>query len=694
MRSTFGITLLLLGLALPCAAQDVLRVRVLDRATREPVATALVRVSGSPTTALTDGAGTARVSVTRPEVELVIERTGYTTVKQRARLERSAEIVIELEPAPTALDALVVTASRRLQRLKDAPVATELVTRREIEESGAADLAGVLLERTGIELEGGHPAGSGAMLQGLGVERVLVLLDGQPLPGRIAGNFDLSRIPSGMLERVEVVKGPQSTLFGSEAMGGVINLITRRPSGAWAGEAQVLSGSQNRLDASTRVQGKLGPVALLLDGGGRRIELAPGQAESEGALSERWDGLLKGSWQKKTLDLEATALLIDERQRWQSGQLFNFADNRQLAGRLSAGWRVGDHHFAPTLFLSQFQHLARRANRPEPLPGGEQETQEIAEAELLYSLRHGPRTLDAGVELRREAITSARVVERERSLDAAEAFAQLTLPLGFIDVVPGVRFTATDAWGSHVTPRVAFLLRASESLTVRASAGTGFRAPAFKELYMHFANIAPGVSYVVRGNPGLQPETSSNVSVSAELARGAWYLRAQGFHNRFDDFIETQAAGDSAGLTLFSYGNIQNGVTRGGELELGTTRGAIHAELGYSYLQARDDATGAALLGRPEHAARAMLGYTTRFGSRLTFTAVHTGKTPLARTDSGPHERDPFTRIDLRMAQTVLNRVDVSVGVENLFEERPTGWPGFSGRQGYVGLRWRLGGGE
>src|SRR5687768_17706765 len=127
------------------------------------------------------------------------------------------------------LERVVVTSSRRAQRLKDSPVSVEVIPREEIRRSGASDLASLLVERAGIDLQGGHPAGEGVMLQGIGSERVLILLDGQPLAGRISGVFDVSRIPTAMVERVEVVKGPQSTLYGTEAMGGVVNIITRTP---------------------------------------------------------------------------------------------------------------------------------------------------------------------------------------------------------------------------------------------------------------------------------------------------------------------------------------------------------------------------------------------------------------------------------------------------------------------------------
>src|SRR5690606_39909126 len=118
----------------------------------------------------------------------------FATGKLHVGADDSTAATLSLTPRAISLDELVVTASRRVQQLADVAVATEIVGREEIRRSGAADLSAVLVDRTGIAIEGGHPAGTGVMLQGLGAERVLVLVDGQPFIGRLSGSLDLSRI--------------------------------------------------------------------------------------------------------------------------------------------------------------------------------------------------------------------------------------------------------------------------------------------------------------------------------------------------------------------------------------------------------------------------------------------------------------------------------------------------------------------
>ncbi|MFO7259811.1 MAG: TonB-dependent receptor [bacterium] len=683
----------------PLAAQPggVVRGRVVEAGSGAAVASAVVSVAdASERSVLTDADGVFRLEGLAPGTHrLRVTHMGYAEREVEVEVTRAGEVVVNVALTPRALplDALVVTAGRRLQALKDVPVPTEVVSAEEIRRSGASDVAAVLVERTGIQPQGGHPSGSGLMLQGLGSERVLVLIDGQPFIGRLSGQIDLSRIPAAAVERIEVVKGPQSTLYGSEAMGGVVNVITR-PAGergerAWRGE--VVMGSADRLDFGLGARGALGRLGYVAEFGRREIAVTPGMADTSGARADRWDGLVTLRWSGERSHVEASALVLDERQRWRTGQLYDFADNRQWSLRLGGSHRAGGHRFVPVLYVTEFRNLARRSTMPEPVAGtGEEEVQREIEAELAYTLHAGQHVLDAGVEAKRRSIRSVRVVGESRALHTVEPFIQATLAAGPFSVVPGARFSWSEEWGTHWTPRLAALWRATPSLAVRASLGTGYRAPDFKELYMQFLNISPGIAYAVRGNPALRPETSTNVTGSVEWTGAQVYLRAHAFHNRFEDFIETRAVGDSAGVTLFTYGNVDNGRTRGIELEAGATWHGLRGEAGYAWLDAERTTTGEQLLGRPAHSARVSLTYPLPFGLRASASGVYTGRTPIQRTESGEVlHRDGFLRIDLRVAQALPRGFEIAAGVDNVLDERPEHWPGFAERQFHVSIGWR-----
>jgi outer membrane receptor for ferrienterochelin and colicins len=670
---------------------------VLDRDSGEPIAAAEIGIVGRSGGTTSDADGRWFLSAVPAGKHVVrVRRIGYTPAAVEVSLASRDNVEVEVRLTPTALPLgeLVVTAARREQRLADVTVPTEIVTRESIEATGASNLAAALTEQTGIQFDGGHPSGAGVMLQGLSNERVLVLVDGQPLYGRISGTLDLVRVPTAIVDRVEIVKGPQAALYGSEAMGGVVNVVTRNPAGAGldAG-ARAVGGSAGRREAGVSGEFRAGEVAALVDVGRRDVNRAAGQPDETGALAERVDAVGRVSWRAdSSFGLEASALVFDERQRWPSGTQFDFADNTQVGARVSADWRLGGHQLRPTLYLSRFEHLARRSRFTQPIAGtGDRQDQRLMEAELLYGTRVFGQAFDAGLEVKQERISSTdgRIEGGARTLYSAEPFAQLDWSGRRWSVVPGLRLTWNERWGSTLAPRLALRYRITEALSVRAGAGRGFRAPDFKELYLQFINDAAG--YAVYGNHDLRPEHSTNVSGGLEWTGGRLYARSQAFWNDLHDFIETRpVADDGSGLLLFQYANVARARTYGAELEAGLALPAVRLEAGYAWLGTEDVATGRQLLGRPTHSGRLVTTVAPVSGLHATVSGIYTGATPMERDDSGviTSERKAFLRVDARVAQRLPWGLELSLGADNIFDRRPDAWADAVGREWYVGLTW------
>ena len=683
--------LLVKPLAAGAQTDAELRGRVVDRAGAGVEGAEVLLRGPVERQALTDSAGLWHTTLPPGPYGVTVRHLAYGEAARTVQVPLPEVLLIRLERRAIPLDALVVTAGRRLQVLADVPVTTELVTRREIEASGAADLASILTEQTGIQLDGGHPAGAGLMLQGLGSERVLLLVDGQPYIGRIAGNVDASRLPTSIVERVEVVKGPQATMYGSEAMGGVVNVITREVGRAgWGLTGSFTGGTQGRMDASIQADGTAAGTEAWLAAGGRSEDLVPGRSGIGGAGVDRRDLAVKLERPVGGAPIRLTGLVVDEAQRWASGQLRQFADNLQWTARATAVWRDGGHRLEPTIHLTAFDHLSRQGTgaTPPPEPTGERQVQRLAEAEVLYGWSGERVQVDAGVELTREALESGSLRGGERTLTSADPFAQVSLRVGNVTLSPGVRASWSDVWGAHVTPRLALMARPGAGLALRASAGTGYRAPSFKELYMEFLNVGPGYGYLVRGSEDLGPETATNLSAGVEWSGVRTYLRAQAFHNGYRDFIETRALADSAGLTVYTYGNVDDGRTRGLELEAGYILPGVSVEGGWSVLDAEDRSTGLPLLGRPRNSGRLSLGADLPLRLRARLTALHTGSTALTRDEAGGAiDRDAYTRLDVRVTRELAVGFDLSLGVDNVSDAAPAGWPGFTGRRVYVTVR-------
>lgn len=621
----------------------------------------------------------------------VVRAPGY------ARLERTLEptdldglLVLALRAVPVALDAMTITASRREQRLADAIVPTVLISRREIEESGASDVASVLTEQTGVQLDAGVPAGAGVQLQGFGDRRVLILLDGQPLVGRINGNLDLARLPLAMVSHIEIVKGPQSTLFGSDAIGGVVNVVTRRNRIAPASiVVSATGGSQGRRDVDVGLTQTLGGVEYSADVGRHETALTSGVSGNDGTFARSWNG--RGSADYRLApgrELFASLFGVLEEQRYRTGQIYRFSDNDQWSGRAGARLQHGAHRLVPLFYVSRFTHLSRGALAPRPVSdSGARDVQTLYEAELAYNGLFSRTAIDAGVELRREQISADRVPGGTRSLDGVESFGQLTLPLGTVSLAAGGRVSHSEQWGTSATPRLAALWRPAEPLGIRASISRGFRAPDFKEMYLEFVNQSAG--YAVMGNPALKPERSTSAALSVEWAGSSLYSSAEVFAHDYTNFIQSVLADDAG---TYSYDNVGRGTSRGLELDVAATAGNLRGEAGYALLRTRDHATRQALLGRAEHSGRASLALAPRRLPRLSITGIFTGSAPLQRDASGNviREQAGYARMDIRVAHDVRRDLTLSLGADNVFDRQlGTDWPGYTGRRVYAGASWR-----
>jgi outer membrane receptor for ferrienterochelin and colicins len=482
-------------------------------------------------------------------------------------------------------------------------------------------------------------------------------------------------------------------------MGGVVNIITRSPdSAAFGATAMLFAGTQGRLDGAAGIVAGRGSLSGSLDVSRRVTETTPGRAAEGGALAARTDLAAKLRWaHDTTISLEAAVLALDERQRWRTGSFYDFGDNQQVSGRVGATWTRGRHRIAPTVFASVFDHLSRGSTEPQPIAGdtGQRQLQRVFQAEVLYSTSLGSRAvhaLDLGVQVKHDDTESGRVRGGVRSATSVEPFAQLELvPSPNVSILPGIRVSHNSRWGTHTTPRVATRFRVSDGLTLRASAGTGFRAPDFKELYMFFQNTAAG--YAVIGSEDLRPESSRNVTGGAEWSGDRAYLRGQLFWNGYRNFIETRAITPPGEPPVFQYANIGNGWTRGVDIETGVSIRSFRVESGYSGLATRDEATGQSLLGRPSHSGRATLGYALPGGTRASVSGIHTGRTPMLRdevTGAVTSWRDAYGRVDVRLAHRLPGGFELVGGADNLFDRRPAEWAGFTGRHLYTALSWAL----
>jgi outer membrane receptor for ferrienterochelin and colicins len=589
------------------------------------------------------------------------------------------------------LEEIVVTADRAPGRASDAAAAVRSISRAEIESRAPTDLTTLLRDVPGVQIDPVVGSGAGVVLQGLGSDRVLVLLDGAPLAGRISGQFDLTRVSPSQIEKVEIVEGPQSTLYGSAAIGGVINLLTRRDPSPRLELATQL-GSLGQRDFRGRASGRLAGISGGLDLGRRTTNVAPGRAAETVGDADRWDGMATLASALGSGRVEARVLGIEEEQSYRTasgaGTTTNFNDNSQydalLSGTLDAAGATELRAHG-----SFYRHRFTRSATGERADGtAELDRQRVLDVEGIRRGTAGMHRWLAGAKVEREWLESDRIEGGERGAWTGAAFGSADWSVApWLRATTGLRLTSGEVWGTDLAPRVSAVAYGPGSVYLKVGGARGFRAPSFKEQYTNFTNTA-GPTYTVLGNPDLAPEYSWNASAEIGRSVGGVRVYGRGFRNWLRNFIETELV-DPATST-FRYQNVERARTAGLEAGGAVTRGIVDLRASHAWLDTEDEASGDPLLGRAAHMSRGAV--TVQPGpATLSGELVHTSSVALQRTAQGIRYQDAYARINLSAGVSIAGDARITAGVDNVADTRPAGAATNLGRRWFGGVSWGIG---
>ncbi|MEE4384358.1 MAG: TonB-dependent receptor [Pseudomonadales bacterium] len=586
--------------------------------------------------------------------------------------------------APDAVETLIVEGVRLARPQSEVATSVTVVSREQIEALGVDFVAEALATVPGVTVNqtGAFGGQTSVRLRGAASEQTLVLIDGVPVndgasPG---GGFDFARLDPAQIERIEVLRGPQSTFWGTDAIGGVVSITTRRPEAGRGGSVFVEGGSFStfRAGAALEAAGDAGDLRLGVSGlstdGISKADEDNGNPESDGyeglSVSGRGGLNLPGGAR-----LDASLLYTDataDFDRFAVGAQGSVGDGDDQA--LSEEYAGTVSLRVPTLD-GRLEHLllaGRTELERESLADGTSAFSAEAERNILRY----QGTFRAG-----EASRLAVGAEREE-VDAFDdgiaiegLFALLeTSPAQGLTLSAGLRRDEHQRFGAETTARLGASWQATPETVFRASWGEGFKAPTlFQTTFFCCGATAP--------NPDLAPETSEG----------------------FDAGVEWTAPGGRAGLavTLFSletenqidfdfltgtYANLRRVDSRGVELsaELALTPWA-QASLDYAFVDA-ENADGDALRRVPRHSGSLVLSLDAGGPFSGTLWVRHNGEEP-----DGAVEVDGWTRVDLAGRWQATEEVELFARIENLLDteyQQVLGY-GTPGRSGTVGVRLR-----
>ena len=624
---------------------------------------------------------------------------------------------------------MVVTATRSEKTLEDTPIRTEVVDRAEIELTHARTLKQALENVPGLQLREVHgKSGYEVSLQGLTSDQVLILVDGLPITPSTGSTVDLSQYLTTEVERVEVVKGATSAQYGSSAMGGVINVITRRIEPGLSGSVSADVGSRGDQNVSGRsFDDAVRHARLRVDGGSERWRMRvnadvlddAGFSLNPSAWARQGDAVRRGQYGARLewLPQQSTRLWVDgsayrenARQRYDYFAPPNLVpqqkNERIDRNRLVYGgtWR-GDNGLRAELKGLQENY----DSHSDGLSNGV--LQNSRQAEQRTSHITGQVDLPAwmkqlwqfGFDWHRETLgqsnngTSELGGTGHSERTSHELFAQNDIVFNDTwELLLGVRWQNDSDFGSHVAPKASLrahlLTGPTWNGSLRVSYGRGYRVPNLKERHFLFDHSSLG--YVVIGNPNLRPESSNSFQIGANFDyRKRAFFEVNFFDNRVDDLIQVDQARATTvnGITSFTYQNVARARTYG--VETGAhwkVNPALDLRASYTYTRATNEDTGQDLTRRPRNMVRLGADWQPRGGTVLSVRARAQSSELVDSTANG---RSPaWSTLDLRINHKIARQTTLFGGIDNLFDRQRnfatgTDFGPISGRLVYVGIR-------
>jgi vitamin B12 transporter len=560
----------------------------------------------------------------------------------------------QASPTPRFADTVVVTPSLEAEPLDDTAATVAVIGGQEIADRQARSLADLLWSVPGLTVaQAGSPGQQTSVFtRGANSNQTLLLWNGIPLNDPFFGDINWQFVPTDGVERVEVVRGPFSALYGSNAVGGVVQLLTGSRQG---GRLDLEGGEHGYLRSGVAAGAGLGGAHLDLTGDVRRD-----QGRIDGDFFDGEELVARALWAARPgATLGALVRADDSRTgvpfssgvptprttiSWQERELalpFDAtggpwaADAQLAATRFDAAFRSPDDPFGA--FASETRSSSLRGR----LVGSYHVLQQQGQ-DLVLSL---------GSEVERLQVTNqdsfGTNLDRNHQRTWA-AFGQAAYGAGPVHLDVGVRRDDNDVYGGQTSFRAGGVVRLAAHTRLRASFGQAFRAPALGELFFPFG-----------GNPALRPETSSSYEVGAEHEQGPWRFGITGFDNRQRNLIVFDNA-------LFQDVNVGRARSRGLEGEVGFRRGIVSALLNGTQLEAVDETTHTALVRRPKSSANLLL--TARPGAwTLNFTGRYVGRRADFDPATGAPRANPgYVRLDVAGSWRALRWLSPYARVENL----------------------------
>lgn len=606
-------------------AQMTLQGKVVDE-DGQPVLCATVRLEKTTIGAVTNGKGEF-VFKDVPNGEYVMRTSRMDFETQKHDVSRTDNnLLIRLKKSYLNLNEVVVTGTGTYHRLKDTPVPVEVITAKEIANTGALNFEDALSAlSTSINTKGAY----NIVMNGLRNKQVLILVDGKRLAGDVGGDNDLERIDMSNIKRIEVVKGGASSLYGSEAMGGVINIITNTPQNSMDIVSATRISKYGQFNQNANVGFKVGKFISQTTYQRRQTEgwqLSPYEIKSLSKPTR--DTLVEtgkqamAAYHSNTVSQKFVYNPTKKSSVYTKGVYFDKKTDRPYADyaydmfykdyNFALG---GDYHFRKHInyitfdsYFDNYEYYKDYLKKSGKFEAGDRDLtkrQRLFNTTVkgVFSLGENHK-LNTGLDFMNEYMKNPESLAESKSAYTMAFYAQDEIKvIERLSLVAGFRLLHHETFKNKFTPK-ASVMYALDHFNFRASYAMGFRAPNLQELY--YDKISG--SMVSQGNINLKPERSNYFSLNTEYISDHFTFSITGYINNIKDIIDRQVQPltpeDEAGgiKTRYMYNNVSKARTQGVDVVINTFLGeGFSIGANYSYLDARNRIDNKPLFGSSRH---------------------------------------------------------------------------------------------
>ena len=616
---------------------------------------------------------------------------------------------------PVTVSDVVVTATRLPTALENVGSSISIINEEQIKHSGYRYVAQALRKVPGLSVTqlGGSGQVTSVFMRGTNSNHTLLMVDGMELsdPSSVNGAFNYAHLTTVGVEKIEILRGPQSTLFGSEAIGGVINMTTKPGRGVPRLDSWLEIGSHQSMDVGARLSGEVGKFAFAAmaagystDGESVTAERLRAGAASEPDAYENLTGILRLDYHPTPYgQITASARYIET-----DTDLDPIAEDpnafevtQQYFGRVAFRTLLFDGRHETTVALAHSHHDRDNIDRPDErsvtnsniFDSGDRNKVEWVNDLYL----HTDHIFKLGLELESERYTdlqhanfgSGFIISGASKADAVTRALYLQDQFSMFDDLfgtVGIRIDDHDQFKPELTFRFAPVYHFRVSSTrLKGSIGTGFRAPSLFELFGSSFNSFGGIG---AGNPNLNPEKSQSWEFGIEQGfnDGQMSLGATYFESEIEDLVVVVFSGLDSNTA-----NLNEAKLRGVEATMTfVPRPAWVLEAAYSYTRAEDKENGLDLLRRPKH--KINLQFQAKPSSQATVDVrmVYIGKSTDVTFSTGQTvKRGGYTVVDVSGQHELSSQVRLTLHLENIFDRRYEVADGFRGpgRRGRLGLQ-------